>query len=703
MKIQELLAITELKERDRQLRRHFNPHTPLLEVKEAEFVALCVLLNLARPKVEIEDLCDIDGAKTVLNDPVLLGHCLASCHWFHTHNLKYPEPKVRLQRLIAPVPPLNRFVVTSANAPREYGWAHNASHIRYSQLFSASFLWDGKVTCIAKLLNDNEAVWVERFLSLGLSKKKLSNILQELIEALPAQAFPVEVSPFSVQIRVPYQAKYCAVTPVVSHSLQCQLQRLIFSGKGRSISVIHQHSMNISKLAASLNGYVRVLNYPPPARYSEKNFHQARTSKLLNKRTVLNESAIKSKPFLNALSAITNPDLGVVLKRRRQKRVAALRTIRFYLIRWLEPVLDWREHMEDSGCGTESLDSAFIESKLLKVKKGEWKTLVQVLSSHLHNRLQYSRQGRSFAYHQALLRPINAQISWILQRLEKAENVAAPNEQEIYLRLAGVKACDVHALANPYMVGVPSLSALFGLTHAFELGIKERLDLDFRITGTAWFLHNYESCNGSITPATTKLQDKQNVSNVSPPGLMDIKLCDLEMDLIFRLRVPRQQDLELFRNKGLILSALPNRFAGGSIHPPSLYQASEWYRLYNEPVSMYRELSRLPRGGCWVYASKRPVRDLEDLLSWLESDKRLRPAAVGYTLLEAPREREGAIADLHCYGEPALGLVECINPIDMRLAGLNDFLNSAFWQLYTDKHTALMKAAPSWEGQNETM
>ena len=302
MNIQELLNINDIEERDQQLRRSFNPYTPLIEVANHELTALCILLNLTQAKLEVEDLCDIEQAKAVLSNQMVIGKCLDNCQWFHTHNLKYPDPRVSRQRLIAPSPPIVGSVITSANCPMEFGWAFNASQIRYSQLFAASFLWNGAVVCLGQILIAGQSCWQELFVSLGISKNDLANICEKLTAAMPQSAFPDEVSPFSVQIRVPYQGKYCAVTPVVSHSLQCQLQRLIFDGKGRSTTIVHRNPPNISQLASALGGHVRVLKYLPAARYSSyRDFNQARIAKLIKNRSLFNKRAIKHKDFNDAL------------------------------------------------------------------------------------------------------------------------------------------------------------------------------------------------------------------------------------------------------------------------------------------------------------------------------------------------------------------------------------------------------------------
>lgn len=147
--IQELLNIADHVERDKQLRRYFAPHSADLDVDGAERGTLIVLLNLTLKRDQADDLCDELLARQLLVDENHISHCLHTVRWLHTHNLKYPDSRVRGQRLIVNAPPPIQGIITSAGLPMRLGWAHDSSDINLAKLFSTSFRYHGGTTNLA--------------------------------------------------------------------------------------------------------------------------------------------------------------------------------------------------------------------------------------------------------------------------------------------------------------------------------------------------------------------------------------------------------------------------------------------------------------------------------------------------------------------------------------------------------------------------
>jgi len=177
------------------------------------------------------------------------------------------------------------------------------------------------------------------------------------------------------------------------------------------------------------------------------------------------------------------------------------------------------------------------------------------------------------------------------------------------------------------------------------------------------------------------LADPNTISAVRRPGVLDGRYCDLAMDLVIEIHIPTGVSQSFAACIDLLRAALPARFAGGTLHPPSLYEERNWCSVYQEKSELFTVLSRLPRYGCWIYPSDDDSLSVERLGETLVLDPRLRPVATGFVFLEEPVEREGSIEALHVYAESAIGTALCINPVEMRLAGQKKFFSTGFWQL----------------------
>ncbi|GGB21156.1 hypothetical protein GCM10007414_38180 [Agarivorans gilvus] len=76
----------------------------------------------------------------------------------------------------------------------------------------------------------------------------------------------------------------------------------------------------------------------------------------------------------------------------------------------------------------------------------------------------------------------------------------------------------------------------------------------------------------------------------------------------------------------------------------------------------------------------------------ITSDYSIKPAMLGYLLLEEPTLREGALTSMHAYAEPLLGLVQTLSAIDVRIMKPKVFWAAAFWQLKVSERAMLMKS-----------
>lgn len=695
MQLNEILKNNDLKERDLLLRKALASYTEPLKVDGSEELLLVILLNMTLKRNDVADLCDVLLAKTLLHDQSYLNHCIDEVGWFHTHNLKYPDIRVSHQRLLAPSLSPQRDVITSASELPLIGWSHDSARINHAKLFCCMFWWQGSLTNLAKLIIAKDKLWISCLTQLDMSEKRIIAMKERLSLLFPISDFPDEVSPYSIQIRIPKANHYIAVTPVVSQSVQAKVQRLSFDNRFKSIIVNHVRASSVGDLASSLAGKIRAMKYLPPVWNSSQHNYSHSKSDLLNKgKSVFHDRAITNKVFVNAMAIVAGDNQAITLKLRRHRRVAALREIRIQLACWLAPLIEWREALNKSNNEHLNFDEGSLEYRFLTLDRSQLPLLVTLLNTYFHSQIQYNRNTVMFAFHPELLQPIRSQIKWLLNKLSRNESCESEAEQDVcYLHFSNLRVTDANALANPYLVGIPSLNALGGWSHNFERRLNKLLSDDVAVIGSAWFMHNYNLLKSKQLPEPSKLTHKSKISDVKRPGIIDNHLCDMTIDLVIKIAVTPNSDTSLSQQISLIQAAMPPRFAGGTLQAPLMEQYKNWVQVYSTPNELFKPLAILPRNGCWIYPTNQKVTSLESLAAILELKPRLRPAAIGYVAMERPTQRVGALEDKHCYVEPAIGVVNCVTPIETRLAGVENFMRNAFWLLNVENEVMLMETA----------
>ncbi|WP_417345546.1 type I-F CRISPR-associated protein Csy2 [Ferrimonas sp.] len=704
MHLRELLAIAEHEERERQLRRAFSPATELVEISGCELQALTILCNLTLKRADVDDVLAIATAKQALSDPRHFERCLNEVTWYHTHNVKYPDTRVSHQRLLLPPPKRVPGVVTSSDVPRLLGWSHNSTECNRAKLFCSAFMMDGVVTCLAQQIIQNSSRWLTRLAQRGLPAASRKHLVERLIESLPEISVPDEISPYSKQVRIFDGRVYRAVTPVVSHSLQSQIQHLAIKRRIRAAVTELAHPSSVGDLAASLGGRVRVMSYPPPVYTSmHQGLSSARRNKIRQGGSVFDKRALRSRQFIYSLSQLGGSCRYQTLRERRRSRVRALRVVRNALAQWLAPLMEWRDDVESQGRGESGLGEG-IEKELLETPPRLLPGLLAQLSAHLQEELQQSAKTRAFAYHPELFAPLRNQIKWLLEQLGKEDDEPGePQSNRLsYLHLSNLRVFDAQALSSPYVAGIPSLSALWGLGHHFERRLAQLLGRSVRVVSMAWHIGQYSSVSGKKLPEPSILRTLKQGSDIKRPGIIDTRLCDLTMNMVLKLVTHENDDPLSDADIPSIQAAFPSRFAGGTLQPPCLYEKAHWCSLYSSAQELFEPLSRLPRGGCWIYPMTEQVSSVDELLEAMQAKPSYRPVTVGYVALEDGREREGSLETEHCYAEPAIGLADCVGPIEVRLAGMKAFLANAFWHMEVDGRAMLVKKAPLLEPFYET-
>jgi len=539
MHLKELLGIVDHDERDRQLRRHFAPYSADMYVDGVERMALVVLLNLTLKRDRVENLCDESLARQLLGDEGHIANCLHAVRWLHTHNLKYPDARVSGQRLIMDAPSLFPGVITSAGLPMQMGWAHNSSDINLAKLLCTSFRYHGDTTNLALQLVARNMAWEQALIGLGLTQQQLDIWCQQLASHLESNILPTEVNPFSKQVRFPYRGHCCSVTPVVSHVLLAQLQNVIHEKRLHCTYIHHDHPASVGGLVGALGGKVAVLDYPPPVSPDkDRSFSQALSHRLADGKSLFDRTIFNDHVFIDALkNVISRP--GLTRKQQRQLRLSALRYLRRQLTIWLGPIIEWRDEIENSGRGQLcELATGGLELELITHPQKMLSELMLQVAGRFHLELQNHPVGRRYAFHPELMAPIKSQILWLFRQLSDDEKKDEPHPPTscYYLHLSGLTVYDASALANPYLCGIPSLSALAGFCHDYERRLVSLLKQPVHFTGMAWYLSRYSRVTGKHLSEPSKPEKATTISTIRRPGLLDGKYCDLGMDLAGRDR-----------------------------------------------------------------------------------------------------------------------------------------------------------------------
>lgn len=705
MHINEIINNQDRKDRDKALRKAFASYGEIPITDNAEFITLVVLLNLTLKRNDLDDLCNVTKAQQLLKDSKHLQHCIRTTEWFHTHNLKYPDSRVSKQRLIAEPPMLIPGVITSAGLPQLLGWANNSADINYAKLFNSAFIYQGKIQNLAQLLAQDASSWLQVLNQLGLSTLEVTNLCESIKTSLERLShFPSEVDDYSKQLRFPNNQSYIAITPVVSHALQVRLHQLAFHGAFNTTTIKHSHPASVSSFVGALGGNISTLYYPPDIRkLKPQTFIQSKTDACSQAKTLFDNSIIYDRYFIKALDHIIHPE-GLTKKQKQNFRHSALKYLKRCLCIWLSPIFDLRDEIEINHIKIKKDDLNELSKRLITHPQNELHSLSNELTTAIHKTFQSFNVTKKYAYHARLLHPIKHNFVGILKQLEKKEKGTSKTAHPTYyLHLSNIHVYDASALANPYLYGIPSLSALAGFCHDYQRRVSKLLSKQLLFSEFAWFIHNYSAVTGKQLPEPSIIEKSNKTSNVKRPGIIDNKHCDLLMDLVIKIQMPEEQ-LSLSDSELLLFQAgLPSRFAGGCLHPPSLYESINWCELYFDMDELYTKLSRLPRHGCWVYPYPTEITSLDELSDLMKVKQAIKPVSVGYIKLEEPNERNKSIEKIHIYAESCIGVAECVNPIDVRLQGINKFIQNAFWQPIYEKQSILIKKAFRMDQYNGTM
>ena len=265
-KLSGLLAIEDETVKQVTLKKMFMPYMEDVCVDGCEKEALTILLNLSsNHKLDrCLDWLDVARAKRHLKAAENLEASLDEIKWFHTHNLKFPDCRVKDQRIVAQALTTTEVFISSGVLEQRLGWAHNSAVYRHTLWLLNPFSWQSQSICILSLIKQESSIWIELLKEFGLSAKSFARLKHTIEEQLPDNHFPDSVSPYSKQLRFPWGDDYVSVTPVVSHAIQSELEVRARSRESKLsfVSSSLPNSASIGNLCGSLGGHMKALNYP---------------------------------------------------------------------------------------------------------------------------------------------------------------------------------------------------------------------------------------------------------------------------------------------------------------------------------------------------------------------------------------------------------------------------------------------------------
>lgn len=669
--LSEILAIEDNTERQSALKRSMMSYTEPVAVDGTEEELLTILLNLSQSKPKCKDFRDDKRAKQYFKTENNLEKAIGEIKWVHTHNLKYPDSRVSEQRLFV-------------SCDQALGWAHNSATYPHTIWLLNSFYWQSEETCLLKLFLQQSVFWVKLLSKFGLTKVKFKHVLEEIDKQLGTSSFPESVSTYSKQIRLPYYGSYLSVTPVVSHQMQIELERLARkeADKPRLTNLELPHPASIGNLCGSLGGHMRLIYSPTGARHGQT---LANSRKQTEK--FFDNYQLTNKRTAGVLRHLTGQSPQITKQRQRRARVHQVKILRKQIALWLLPLIELKEQrmfgeLVNFDCQDE-LICRFIKCELEQLPE-----LVKSITHRIHYELQENRYTRKFAYHPQLIQPIRTQVEWILKQLATGDEPEQTFEGEQYLYLSGLRAEDVQAQSSPYVVGAPSLTGVWGFVHRYQLNTLDVIndDIDFDFSSFAIFVRNERIYHSAKLSEFNDTVAKRQVSAAKRPTIRSDIYSDLEFDLV--IKVNTRCSLRDYEKQ--LKAALPSNFCGGVVFPPKINSSiTPW--VSDSKSSLFFKLKGLSCSGVWLEPTKFNDVSLNALASALVDDSSFVAISNGYRLLENPKLRDGAITSDHAYAENVVSLGERVNPIDYRLRGANSFFSSAFWSLQIENEAILIK------------
>ncbi|PMM76587.1 type I-F CRISPR-associated protein Csy2 [Vibrio sp. 10N.261.46.F12] len=689
-KLSDLLAIEDEVVKQITLKKMFMPYTEDVCVEGCEKEALTILLNLSssHQSDRCSDWLDVARAKRHLKAAENLEVSLYEIKWFHTHNLKFPDCRVKDQRIIAQPLVTTEVFISSAVLEQRLGWAHNSAVYRHTLWLLNPFRWQSQSVCILSLIQQESPIWVGLLKEFGLSAKSLTRLQNTLAEELPENSFPDSVSTYSKQLRFPWEDGYISVTPVVSHAIQSELEVRSRSRESKLsfVSSSLPNSASIGNLCGSLAGHMKVLNYPldvkpaiggtlPESR--KKSGHY------------FDDYQITNAKVCQVLNHLIGSEPSKTQKQRESARKVRSKILRKQIALWMLPLIELRDIVDADPNQQQLEHDDTLAQAFLALPESDLGSLASEFNCRLHLAFQNNKYAAKFAYHHKLMQVAKAQIVWVLEQLSKPNGNEDKLTGEQYIYLSSMRVQDAVAMSSPYLCGAPSLTAIWGFMHHYQREFNKLVNCDspFEFSSFSFYVRSENIQPTAKLTEPNSVAKARTVSNAKRPTIRSERLADLEIDLVIRVH----SDSRISDFKSALKTALPVAFAGGALYQPQLSTQIEWLRTFTSRSELFHVIKGLPAYGRWLYPSENQSSDFDELERFITKDADNLPVSIGYHLLEQPTKRGNSVTSCHAFAENVIGLAQRVNPIEVRFSGRDHFLNHAFWSIECSSETILIK------------
>ena len=445
------------------------------------------------------------------------------------------------------------------------------------------------------------------------------------------------------------------------------------------ITVFHYRPSSIGSVVSACGGRVRCLCYPPKLGRKD-HFYDDLIRQWRVKRHLLHERVIFRKCAFNVLFEILQ-------KKNCFSTYQAAKEIEkntgSYLQSLIEELFSDIAILKSRPLSEYSELSREIEGTIeYDVIKGvfDMEVAVNHFTRQVHEIFERSIHGKALAYEPALIEVVAREVKIFLSK-SKESRIESPDTDNsiVYMHFERLLVYGANCQSNPYLVGLPSLTAFAGFVDAFLSRLEANTGASFAIV-----LRRYSRINGH--PLANQIYKEHVVKNDT---VINSQHCDMEFDLIIRLD---RHDSELDLGNRNLFRCLPKRFSGGVLSFPILgtYQRCclhKTCKLYDNDHDLEQGVYSLPSNARLVAGVGPNIRyeSPDEIISALKSVYAALPVNTGFKFLGTPCQRVGAIAHHHVYAEPISGLVKLISPSSWMMS--SESMRKIFWSLQVSLHT----------------
>lgn len=687
--------INEKNEADRQivLKKAFMPYSELIDVDGDEFNTLTILLNLSLSKPECSNWLDSARAKGYLIDPKHIDIICNEIKWLHSHNLKFPDCRVKDQRIIAHPLLCDASFISSAYLSPSVGWSHNSAVYKHTVWLLSTFIWQGESCCLLDLIRRSESLWLNLLKQFGLKAASLKQLQQAITCDLSEKPdFPSEIDCFSKQVRFPWSGDYLSITPVVSHAIQLEIERLARDkSSGLNFTTLaFPNSASIGNLCASVGGNMKALHYPLGLNKDPKFTFSASRNKTGK---WFDDYQLTNRKFCKVLSHLCGSESLHTAKKQQRARHFQLRIVRKQIALWLLPLIELRDHLAAENEVSQVSDDNSVIAEFLYGEECKIIKLLNPLNQLLQQTLQNNQYSSRYAYHPKLLIPLKQQLQWILKQLSKpsvpSEVTKTQENQEQYIHLSSLRVEDANAMSSPYLCGCLSLTAIWGFIHHYQRQFNQSLNDSavFQFQSVAIFYRNENIKSSAKLTEPSVLKAKRTISQVKRSTILPARTVDLEFDVV--IKVQSKGCLSDYTKQ--LKASLPSSLGGGSLFQPNIHSKTNWLETYRSQTDLFYRIKSFPAFGAWLFPEEQQPTSFTELTELLSSNGELIPVTNGFHFLEHPAERMNSLTDIHVYAENTTGVAKCVNAIDVRFSGRDHFFKQAFWKQENNEATILIQ------------